>query len=184
MKLLYSLNCSLNHSIERSTAMNTTELRNQIAAITSNLQTIASFRLGKKQTDAMSSTLNQLEALILMIDKQEKQADTELDIEETEHTGYPQIDQYINLSEPMFRQIKLEIDQDHIENVNCPHFVRVLGYLSLWAVHSERYNHLTIYSSKGGELTAIYRQDAFEGPATYVIGAIRDSSSGEYSTHS
>lgn len=58
---------------------------------------------------------------------------------------------------------------------------RVIGYLSLWALHNERYRAVAIYLDKRGEANATYRND--KGEVTYSIFAQRHDD-GTYSTHS
>lgn len=51
-----------------------------------------------------------------------------------------------------------------------------IGYLSQWALDSERYAHCTISISHDyEEFTAVYRTE-HNGPITYVIGAVWNGS--------
>lgn len=62
------------------------------------------------------------------------------------------------------------------------HANNCIGYLSMWAIHSERYSgKLTIYGDKDGCLNATYRNKA--GDVTYSMYGLRRED-GTYSTHS
>lgn len=59
---------------------------------------------------------------------------------------------------------------------------RVVGYLTLWAIHSERYCTLRLYLDKDGNVNALYK-DA-KGAVTYEIFGMRNPDDGSYTTHS
>lgn len=56
-----------------------------------------------------------------------------------------------------------------------------VGYLSMWAVGSERYKSVTIHGEKEGNLNAIYRNEG--GDVTYNLFGLHDGN-GNYSFHS
>ncbi len=77
------------------------------------------------------------------------------------------------------RKIELEIE-DSFEMT--PGATKCIQYLMTWAMHSEKYKFVTIYSGRDGELTAVYRDEPTSRP-TYVIGGVRREND-EWSTHS
>ena len=77
------------------------------------------------------------------------------------------------------RKIELEIE-DGFEVTEGA--TKCIQYLMTWAMHSERYKFVAIYSRGSDELTAVYREKEDERP-TYVIGGIRREND-QWSTHS
>lgn len=60
---------------------------------------------------------------------------------------------------------------------------RVIGYLSCWACHSERYRHVSIYCKNSLDIDANYYENSSKEMLTYQIGAVLGES-GTYSYHS
>jgi hypothetical protein len=61
---------------------------------------------------------------------------------------------------------------------------KVIGYLTTWAIGSERYTHCNLYGHDNGCIDAIYHSgDKTDGQPVYAMGAIV-ADDGTYSTHS
>lgn len=81
-----------------------------------------------------------------------------------------------------FRIVEIQIDTDQLDvTKNKENIDKVIGYLALWAIGSERYVNVRIYSDRHRELNAVYTND--EGKTTFVIGGV-EGEDGSYSTHS
>ena len=84
------------------------------------------------------------------------------------------------------RQVTIHIDSEFCtcSEVDPREFHRVIGYLSTWAIDSERYAVVDIYDKfDGGNLICTYRENP-GAEASFLIGAIYDPDKRTYSTHS
>lgn len=82
------------------------------------------------------------------------------------------------------RKIELTLTDEFVnatETVAKNTLHAAIGYLASWAHHNERYQSVTIYGSRSGNLTASYRNAA--GEVTYnLLGQLEEG--GRYSFHS
>jgi len=82
------------------------------------------------------------------------------------------------------RTTEIMIDDNFLPFIgdHASHAFAAIGYLTAWALHSERYSgKLTIYADRRGEISATYRNPA--GETTYTMLAVQHGD-GPYSTHS
>lgn len=71
-----------------------------------------------------------------------------------------------------------------IEGTVMPHYAGIqdaLGRLTLWGFHHKRYNHVSIYGRRDGDINAVYMDES--GTTTYNLYAKRQDD-GSYSYHS
>ena len=79
------------------------------------------------------------------------------------------------------RTVELSLSDEFLQTMGKEEY-RVLGYLISWAIQGERRKHVTLHSSRDGELLATYREKP-GGDVTYVIGGVKHAD-GTWSTHS
>ncbi len=80
------------------------------------------------------------------------------------------------------RKVEIVIDPEQLDITKCPEHVQAaIGYLAMWAIGSERYVNVSIYSDRHGELNAVYKDN--DGKTTYVMGAV-PREDGTFSYHS
>lgn len=83
------------------------------------------------------------------------------------------------------RQVTLVISPEFVESIGGSidqKTAYAIGYLSTWAIGSDRYHSVTIYANERRiELEAVYKNK--DGETTYTMGAVRDAL-GTYSFHS
>lgn len=80
------------------------------------------------------------------------------------------------------RKVEIVIDPEQLDiTQNAANIKAAIGHLAMWAIGSERYKDVSIWSGRDRELVATYRDD--KGSVTYVIGAV-EREDGTYSFHS
>lgn len=83
---------------------------------------------------------------------------------------------------PMVRNAEIEFGDDSCIQ-DGGEFYRVLGYLCSWGNQSSAYTFLRIFVCSSDEIKAVYSAE-HHGPCTFLLVAIRDKTTGKWSTHS